>query len=460
MYIINFEDKIHVHFIGIGGISMSGLAEILLSKGFQVSGSDAKESSLTEKLTALGADINYGQRAENINNTIDLVVYTAAVKEDNAELAAAREAGIPVIPRAQLLGQIMKNYQNAIGVAGTHGKTTTTSMISHILISADSDPTVLVGGMLKTIEGNIRLGKSENFITEACEYTNSFLSFFPTIGVILNICEDHLDFFKDITEIRNSFKSYAGLLPKHGALVINSDIEDYEFITKDLKASVITVGCDPSKSNYSASNITYDHFASPSYDLLVDNQVMERITLNVPGLHNVYNSLAAIATARVMGIPMSVIKEGLLSFDGCDRRFQLKGEVSGVTIVDDYAHHPDEIKVTLEAAKNYPHKTLWCVFQPHTYTRTKAFLKEFAVALSLSDKIILTDIFAAREKNTLNISSKDLQNELEKLGKHTEYFSSFDEVENFLLQNCMNGDLLITMGAGDVVLIGERLLGK
>lgn len=460
MYIINFADKIHVHFIGIGGISMSALAEILLSKGFNVSGSDIRQSKLTDKLCDLGIRISFGHKAENIDKTIDLVVYTAAVKEDNPEMIAAKELNIPIIPRAELLGQIMRNFKNAIGVAGTHGKTTTTSMLSQILISNNSDPTVLVGGMLKTIEGNIRMGHSENFITEACEYTNSFLSFHPTIAIILNICADHLDFFKDINEIRKSFKDYARLLPSDGTLVINSDIEDVDFITEGLEASVITVGSDPSKSNYSAANITYDNLANASFDLIINGQSSERITLKVPGLHNVYNSLAAIAAAQSLNASLSTIKDALLLYEGCDRRFQYKGTVGGVTIIDDYAHHPDEIKVTLDAAKNYPHKNIWCVFQPHTFSRTAALLKEFASSLSKADKIVLADIYAAREKNTLNISSKDLQNELLNLGKEVYYFPSFDEIENFLLQNCMNGDLLITMGAGDIVLVGERLLGK
>lgn len=460
MYIINFADKIHVHFIGIGGISMSALAEILLSKGFNVSGSDIRQSKLTDKLCDSGTRISFGHKAENIDKTIDLVVYTAAVKEDNPEMIAAKELNIPIIPRAELLGQIMRNFKNAIGVAGTHGKTTTTSMLSQILISNNSDPTALVGGMLKTIEGNIRMGHSENFITEACEYTNSFLSFHPTIAIILNICADHLDFFKDINEIRKSFKDYARLLPSNGTLVINSDIEDVDFITEGLEASVITVGSDPSKSNYSAANITYDNLANASFDLIINGQPSERITLKVPGLHNVYNSLAAIAAAQSLNVSLSTIKDALLLYEGCDRRFQYKGTVGGITIIDDYAHHPDEIKVTLDAAKNYPHKNIWCVFQPHTFSRTAALLKEFASSLSKADKIVLADIYAAREKNTLNISSKDLQNELVNLGKEVYYFPSFDEIENFLLQNCMNGDLLITMGAGDIVLVGERLLGK
>ena len=460
MYKIDFSDRIHVHFIGIGGISMSALAEILLNKGFFVSGSDIKESELTRKLVDLGANINIGHRARNINDTIDLVVYTAAVKDDNPEIIASKAMGVSLMPRAQLLGQIMKNYKNAIGVAGTHGKTSTTSMLSQILLASESDPTILVGGILKSIDGNIRIGHSENFITEACEYTNSFLSFSPTISLILNISADHLDFFKDINDIRKSFKDYAGLLPSDGALIINSDIDNYKYIIQGLEAEVITVGSDPKKSTYSPTNISYDDYANASYDLVFNNEIIDRINLSVPGIHNIYNSLAALAAARSMGIPLDVIKQALYNFNGCDRRFQYKGSIGGVTIIDDYAHHPDEIKATLDAAGNYPHKNLWCVFQPHTYTRTKNFLKEFAVALSAADKVVLADIYSAREKNTLNISSKDLKDELEKLGTEVYYFPSFDDIENFLLQNCINGDLLITMGAGDIVLIGERLLGQ
>lgn len=459
MYQIDFDHPVHVYFIGIGGISMSGLAEILLESSFRISGSDAKESSLTKALIEKGAAIQYGQRAENITSDIDLVVYTAAIRKNNPEMQAVLAQNIPMLTRAELLGQIMKKYQTPIAVSGTHGKTTTTSMISEILLQADVDPTLSIGGILKTIGGNFRLGKSGYFVTEACEYTNSFLSFFPKIGIILNIEEDHLDFFKDINDIRNSFRQFALLIPEDGTLIINGDIPDVMEITNDLTCRVITFGTTDS-CDYSADSITYDELARPTFALLHDHKVIDSITLGVPGKHNVYNSLAAIALADLLGISAPVIKSSLLTFAGTDRRFEYKGTIGGVTIIDDYAHHPTEITATLTAAKNYPHKTTWCVFQPHTFTRTKAFMNDFARALSIADKVILADIYAARETDTLGISSKTLQEEILKLGKDCYYFPSFEEIENFLLQKCINGDLLITMGAGDIVKIGESLLGN
>jgi len=466
MYHINFSNPIKVHFIGIGGISMSGLAELLHTIGFTVVGSDSKKSKITEHLESLGIKVFYGQRSSNITPDIDLAVYTPAVKETNPEYQAVIQAGIPIIDRAELLGQVMKQYPDAIAVAGTHGKTTTTSMVSLILLEANLDPTISVGGILDNIKGNIRIGKSEHFITEACEYTNSFLKFNPTKSIILNVEEDHLDFFKDLDDIRNSFRQFAHKLPKDGLLIINGDIENVSYFTENLPCSFITYSIDPqskpvpgAKAHYTATNIEYDNLGHGHYDLMENGTFLAHIELNVIGSHNVSNSLPAIALARSLKISMDVIKKALFSFTGTERRFQYKGKVGGVTIIDDYAHHPTEVKATLTAAKNYPHKTTWCVFQPHTYSRTKAFLKEFAKALSLADKVILADIYAAREVNPGDISSRDLQEELRKIGKEAYYIPSFDEIENFLLKNCSNGDLLITMGAGDVVTIGEALLG-
>ena len=457
MYQINFKDPIHIYFIGIGGISMSGLAEILLSEGFRISGSDRASSPLTLKLEELGADVYYGQCEENISPNIDLVVYTSAIKPDNPEMIAAEKLGIASLTRAQLLGQMMKNYKTPIAVSGTHGKTTTTSMISQILLENNDDPTLSIGGIYKPIGGNIRVGGSDRFVTEACEYTNSFLSFYPKISIILNIEEDHLDFFKNIDDIRNSFREFARLLPPDGTLIINGDIEHYEEITAGLSCRVITYGSS-SDFDYYPQNITYDDTGCPSFHLMQSNGKEEVFSLHVPGEHNVYNAMAAIALANLLGIADDITAAALLHYGGTDRRFEYKGKVNGFTIIDDYAHHPTEIKATLKAAENYPHRTMWCVFQPHTYTRTKAFMAEFAEALSLADEIILADIYAAREKDTLGISSQTLQAEIEKSGHRCYYFPSFDEIENFILTNCTKDDLLITMGAGDVVKIGENLL--
>ncbi|MGN0156455.1 MAG: UDP-N-acetylmuramate--L-alanine ligase [Lachnospiraceae bacterium] len=459
MFQIDFNKPVSVYFIGIGGISMSGLAEILLSKGFSVSGSDMKKSELTTLLEERGAHVYYGQRAENITDDIDLIVYTAAIRKDNPEWIAMQQKQIPCLSRAQLLGEIMRNYELPVAISGTHGKTTTTSMISEILLHADADPTLSIGGILKSIDGNIRIGKSGYFVTEACEYTNSFLSFFPKISVILNIEEDHLDFFKDIDDIRHSFHQFACLLPKDGTLIINHEIPQPDEITDGINCPYITYGFTKD-CHYYADNISYDELAHPSFTLHAKGYPDLLLSLGVPGRHNISNAMAAVAFADLVGIDRDITASALSSFSGTDRRFEKKGEIGGITIIDDYAHHPTEIEATLQAAANYPHKTLWCIFQPHTYTRTKAFLPEFAKALSLADKVVLADIYAAREKDTLGISSKDLCDAVQKEGTDCYYFPSFDEIENFLLENCTQGDLLITMGAGDIVKVGENLLGK
>lgn len=459
MYQIDFQKPQHIHFIGIGGISMSGLAEVLLEENFIVSGSDAKESPLTKTLESRGAKIYYGQRASNIDDSVELVVYTAAIHPDNPEYACAVSKKLPMLTRAELLGQIMRNYETPIAVAGTHGKTTTTSMLSHILLENNSDPTISVGGILPAIHGNIRVGQSEIFLTEACEYTNSFLSFFPKIGIILNIDADHLDFFKDIEDIRNSFRRFAQLLPADGALIINADTPEYQKIIQDLPCQVITYGIT-AQAQYQASDISYDSYGHATFTVLENGTAIGTYSLSVPGIHNVSNALSAIAASKLLGIKETSITTGLKNFTGTNRRFQLKGSIGGVTIIDDYAHHPTEIEATLHAAENYPHTKTWCVFQPHTYTRTKALLHEFAHALTLADHVVLADIYAARETDNLGISSADLQELIQNQGTPCEYFSTFDEIENYLLENCTQGDLLITMGAGDIVKVGEHLLGK
>lgn len=459
MYKINFDQPVHVHFIGIGGISMSGLAEVLLEEHFTISGSDNKESALTKHLEASGARIFYGQKASNIIEGIDVVVYTAAIHEDNEEYQAAIAKGLPMLSRAELLGQLMTNYDIPIAVSGTHGKTTTTSMLSHILLAGNMDPTISVGGILKAIGGNIRVGGSEVFVTEACEYTNSFLHFFPKIGIILNIDEDHLDFFKDLDDIRNSFHEFAKLLPKDGTLVINGDIDRLDEIICDLPCKIITYGYD-NRMNYSASNITHNKLGEASFDFVKDGEFVSRIALSVNGDHNVSNALAALAVADQLSIPVSVCEQGLKAFHGTNRRFEYKGEFNGVTVIDDYAHHPTEITASLTAARHYPHREIWCIFQPHTYTRTKALFPEFVEALSHTDHIIMADIYAARETDTLGVSSKDVADKLREKGCDAYHFPSFKEIEDFCRKNCQKGDVLITMGAGDVVNIGEDLIQK
>ena len=460
MYQIDFHKPLHIHFIGIGGISMSGLAEILLEENFRISGSDAKASPLTRTLEERGAVIYYGQRAANIKDDVDVVVYTAAIHPDNPEFACAKEKGLPMLTRAELLGQIMRNYDTPIAISGTHGKTTTTSMASHILLEGGFDPTISVGGILPTIGGNIRVGGSNLFVTEACEYTNSFLSFYPTMEVILNIEADHLDFFKDIDDIRHSFRLFMEKLPKDGILVINGDIHNLSELINGLDCEIITVGHGES-CDYRASNISYNEFAQASFDVTdASNTTLGHIQLSVPGEHNVYNALAAVALCKKLNLSMDAIVSGLLNFHGTQRRFEKKGVVNGITIIDDYAHHPQEITATLTAAKKYPHKKIWCIFQPHTYTRTKALLTDFAKALSLADEVVLAKIYPARETDDLGISSDNIRVLLEQAGTSAHYFETFEEIEKFILQHAASGDLVITMGAGDVVKIGEDLISK
>lgn len=458
MYQLDFNKPIHIHFIGIGGISMSGLAELLLSEHFTISGSDNKESALTKQLADAGCTIFIGQNAGNIGSSIDAAVYTAAIHPDNPEYAKCIELGIPMLSRAELLGQVMKNYKTAIGVSGTHGKTTTTSMLTEILMLADTDPTISVGGILPSIGGNMRIGHSDVFLTEACEYTNSFLSFHPTMNIILNVEEDHLDFFKDIDDIRTSFKKYTELLPDDGYLIINSAIDDYHYFYEDSHCHVITFGLDASISNFSAKDFHIDDKGDYCYTLLYNNEEKCKVALKVPGEHNVLNSLAAIAAAVTLGIDMNTAVNGIAAYSGVDRRFQIKGKCSGFTIIDDYAHHPSEITATLKAAMHYPHKKLWCIFQPHTYTRTKAFLPEFATALSLADHVVLAPVYSAREQDIYGVSSADIQKLITEKGTPCEYFMSFSEIEDFIKNNCHEGDVVITMGAGNILEVGENLL--
>ncbi len=457
MYQIDFSSPAHIYFCGIGGISMSGLASVLLKEGFTVTGSDSKQSPLTNQLAQQGAKILCPQKAENLPADADAMVYTAAIHPDNPEYVRAVEMGIPMLTRAQLLGQVMANYDNSCAVAGTHGKTTTTSMLSCILLQADMDPTISVGGILREIGGNIRVGSSENFIAEACEYTNSFLSLKPKYGMILNIDADHLDFFKDLDDIRHSFHRFAKNIRPDGALIINALIPDLPGITDGIDARVITYGT--AQSDYYPDNITYDDLGLGTFHAYHNGEDLGSFSLRVPGAHNVSNAICAIAAADQMGVSMDACRRGLLEFSGADRRFQIKGTLkNGAVIIDDYAHHPTEIRTTLEAAMKYPHNRIWCVFQPHTYTRTKALMSGFADALSLADEVVLAPIYAARETDTLGISSDTLRQNIANLGTDAYYLTGFDKIEAFLRSHVAPDDLVITMGAGDVVKVGEEML--
>ena len=454
MYLIDYDKPIHVHFIGIGGISMSGLAEILLDRGFTVSGSDNTKSDITAALEAKGVRISYPQSADNITEDIDLVVYTAAIHPDNPEYKSAEAAGLPMLNRAQLLGQMMEHYKNSVAVAGTHGKTTTTSMIADILLHDDDDPTISVGGILESIKANIRVGRSDIFLAEACEYTNSFHEFYPRYSVILNVEEDHMDFFKDIDEIRESFLRFAQNTKEDGYIFVSHDVKKYI----DLPGrNIITFGMSDD-CDYYPEDIPYDDHACAHFSVMNAGKKLFDIKLHVPGAHNITNALAAIAVALKMGVAPEAITSALSDFGGARRRFEYKGKYNGAVIIDDYAHHPTEISASLAAAKNYPHKRLIVVFQPHTYTRTKAFLPQFAEALSVADMVIMAKIYPAREQDIYGVSSEDVRRLIAEKGTDCIYLETFDEIEEFVKKNLVNDDLLITMGAGDVVKIGENIL--
>jgi UDP-N-acetylmuramate--alanine ligase len=444
-----------VHFIGIGGISMSGLAEILIKNGYTVSGSDMKNSNMIEKLRNKGAKIYIGHSADNILNS-DLVVYTAAISQDNPELQKAIELNIPMMDRAEFLGKIMLGHKYNVAVAGTHGKTTTTSMVAHIVIEAQVDPTILVGGELDIIEGNVLAGNSDYFVTEACEYKGSFLKFYPYIGIILNVDADHLDFYKDINHIKDTFNKFIDIIPEDGFLVCNSDDNNVSDILHDHKCNMMTYGIN--NGEYTAKNIAYNSLGCGSYDLYKKNEMLFSVDLNVPGEHNVLNSLAAICTSLALNISKESIIKGLFNFGGTHRRFEFKGSKNGVNVIDDYAHHPTEILATLKACENYPHKDLYVVFQPHTYTRTITLFDDFVKTFHGVNHLLLADIYAAREKDTGIVSSLKLGDAIRLTGLDAINYHNFEEIVNYLNSNAKDGDLIITVGAGDINIVGEMYL--
>ena len=463
MYEVDFNKPCHAHFIGIGGVSMSGLAEILKNDGFTVSGSDMKESDTTKSLEAGGIKVFYGQVASNISDDIDFVVYTAAIHPDNEEFVEVQRRNIPLLTRAQLLGQLMDNYNYSVAVAGTHGKTTTTSMMSYIMLEAGTDPTISIGGHLNEINGNIRVGNSEYFVTEACEYTNSYHEFKPYASIILNVDNDHLDFFKNIENIAASFATFATKTREGGALIVNGDMKYRDQIVdavKDRDIKVFTFGKNPG-NDFEARNIHLNELGNAAYELYIHGEDKGEVTLSVTGEHNAVNSLSAIAASLYIGISLEDIKEGLRKCHSADRRFQYKGTTeTGVTIIDDYAHHPTEISASLAVANSVKKAELWVAFQPHTYSRTMAHLKDFAKALSVSDHVLLADIYAAREVDDGSVSSKDLEKELKNLGCDAVYLGSFEEIKKYFKNNSKHNDMLITMGAGNIDSLGVELLQK
>jgi UDP-N-acetylmuramate--alanine ligase len=432
--------------------------------GFNVSGSDQKSSDITDMLAKRGIKVIIGHDAKNVHGA-DLVVYTAAVRADNPERQEAEKLGIVSIERAVLLGEIMKRYPLSIAVSGTHGKTTTTSMVASIMLKADKNPTIHVGGVLDSIGGNTYIGSGDYFIAEACEYVESFLHFRPHLALILNIDLDHVDYFKDIEHIKSSFGKFIDLVDEDGYIVgCIDDSNTREVLNKELSKNssrkIITYGLNSHDAYFTANDLTYNEYGYPSFTLVKNKEEIAKIELCVPGVHNVNNALGAIAACDAFGCNIDAIKEGLLSFRGADRRFDRKGNKNGVVVIDDYAHHPSEIKATLNAAKKSNASCVWAVFQPHTYTRTKALLDGFSKAFDDADKIIVCDIYAAREKDLGEIHSRDLVKKLKENGKDAVFMASFSDACDYLNNNTKSGDMVLTMGAGDIYKVGEMFLGK
>ncbi len=450
------QDYKQIYMMGIGGISMSGLAYILKNWGFQVRGSDSRPSDMTDKLERDGIPVHIGQCYENITSDIDLVVYSSAIKKENPELVHARQLKIPTLERGAFLGELTKLFKDTIGIAGTHGKTTTTSMVTECFLQAHLDPSVQVGSVLKSIQGNYRIGKSEHFIIEACEYCDSFLHFHQKSAIVLNIDADHLDYFKNVENIQASFQKYVSNLPSDGILVLNADDKRVLALKEYTKANVVTYGFDE-KAIYRASNIRYDENGYGSYDLYKDGKWMTRITLSIIGKHNISNSLACIALCDSYHLGMDSIKKALKHYQGAARRFEFKGKYKNANIYDDYGHHPTEIKAVSEAIKNKRYHESWIIFEPLTYSRLKNHKKEFAESLTSFDHVIISDIFASREINTFDISEEDLIHECKLLGKDCIHMSEPKEILAYMANFVQDNDLIITMGPKKTKQIGELL---
>lgn len=457
---INLSEYKNIHCIGIGGIGLSAIAEILISRGCHVSGSDMKRSDITDNLEKDGVKIYIGHRAENVEQA-DLIVYSAAIAEENPEIIRAREKNIPLAGRAEILGVLMDDFENSIAISGTHGKTTTTSMVSLILEQAKLEPTILVGGNLAEIGGNVKVGHSKYFVTEACEYRDSFLQLRPKIEVILNIDSDHLDYFKDIEHIVSSFDKFAKIVPEDGKIIAYDANPFVNQVIKDIPGA-ITYGYNENCTYY-ITNVAFDGNGMPVFDVNYQGEHLGKVHLSVPGEHNILNAVGAFACCHQLGVSPKTIIDTLDKFKGTQRRFDIVGTTSdGVKLVDDYAHHPTEIKATLSAAHNIPHNRLWCLFQPHTYTRTLALFDDFAEAFTEADILILAEIYAAREKNIYKISSQELAEEIKRVhpDKKVYYMDTFEEIANYVKKNAEAGDLVITMGAGDIYKACELIISE
>lgn len=460
MFKFNLNEKKykHVHFIGIGGISMSGLAEILNKYGYKVTGSDSKQSDTTDKLKSHGIDVIIGQKKENIKGA-DLIIYTDAISLDNEELAQAIKTKVDLIDRASFLGALMENYKISIAISGTHGKTTTTSMVAEIIKNLPTEPTIIVGGKLDDINGNVLVGKEEMILTEACEYKANVLKYFPTTALVLNIDEDHLDYFDNIDHIINTFKGYGDNLGKDDKLILNIDDENTRNLLERDNTQIITIAVDR-YADYRAKNIEFNDLGYPQYDLYYKDKYIDKVFLSIMGVHNVYNSLGAIAAAHENNISFKEAIDGIHNYHGVHRRLEYKGNYKGAIVMDDYAHHPTEIKASLNALRKGCKKNLYCIFQPHTYTRTKLLLDSFSKSFSQTDYTIITDIYAAREKDYGDIHSKTLVDAINNNGNSAFYMETFDEIVKFLQDNLRPNDMVVTMGAGDVYKIGQMLLNS
>lgn len=455
IHIQDFKGK-HIHFIGIGGSSMSGLADILQKQGYSISGSDMKASAITDRLQKQGIQFFEGHDAKNIKGS-ELIVHTAAIQKDNIEIQQAKALLIPIIDRATLLGQIMEDYPHAVGVSGTHGKTTTTSMIATVLELGGLDPTIHIGGELDLIGGSTKAGKSPYFITEACEYVESFLKLHPTLAVVLNIDEDHLDYFRDLEHIYQSFLKYVALVPHTGTCIGCGDDSMVARLFSEVSCNAISYGINKN-NDYLAFDILFNESAYPSFSVTYQGKYIGRFQLSVPGQHNIYNALATIATARFFDLSVDMIQNSLRHFTGAHRRFELQGTIDGIKIIHDYAHHPTEIKATLRAAAMLPHKRLWCIFQPHTYSRTQKLFREFTAAFEDADRLIITDIYAAREQNHGNIHARDLVAAISANGQECIYKETFNEICKTLFSHWQAGDIVLTLGAGSIEQVGKMLL--
>jgi len=440
------------HLIGIGGVSMSPLAEVLQGMGLNIVGSDVNVSDNVEHLREKGIRIAIGHRTENITEALDFVVRTAAVHDNNPEVMEAHRLNIPVFERTEAWGAIMKDYKNALCISGTHGKTTTTSMSTHILMASQMDPTVMIGGTLPLLLAGHRVGNGDTIVMESCEYCNSFLNFYPTIAVILDIEADHLDFFKDLEDIKSSFREFASHVPEDGTVIANRDDVNTMDALASLNRPLMTFGLTADADVWAKNIVQLG--TQTDFDIIYHDRKFTHVTLHVPGIHNVKNALAATAAAITLGCGPLAVKYGLAAFNGAGRRFEFKGKFNGADVYDDYAHHPGELKVLLDAAEKLGYKRTIVVFQPHTYSRTHALFDDFVVQLRRPDLTILAEIYAARETNTIGISSRDISNQI----PNSMYFDSFDEIIKTLRWTAAPGDLILTVGAGDIYKVGERLL--